>query len=179
MTREQTSKEIQYVEICLTGHVVGFSKAVFPRKHKEFCDQCGELIIIFCQNCGTLIQGSYGSYPGIFRRIFRRITRHSLWHLTFTPANYCPKCGEIYPWTEIKLNAAQELVDELEKLDDHEKEDLKQSIEDIVQNTPRKDAAIIRFKRLVKKAGPGVLDALKSILVDITSEAIRKQLFGS
>lgn len=44
--------------------------------------------------------------------------------------------------------------------------------------TPRTAAAELTFKRLILKAGKEAADAMRRILLDILSEAVRKSLFG-
>ncbi|MFI5269488.1 MAG: DUF2321 domain-containing protein, partial [Chloroflexota bacterium] len=53
------------------------------------------------------------------------------------------------------------------------------SLDDLVRETPNTPVAVARFKRLATKAGRTVADGLRSILVDVFSEAIRKQIWPS
>ncbi|MGB3730164.1 MAG: DUF2321 domain-containing protein, partial [Thermodesulfobacteriota bacterium] len=43
---------------------------------------------------------------------------------------------------------------------------------------PRTKLAETRFKKIMMKTGKESLDAMKSILIDIVSETIKKSLFG-
>lgn len=77
------------------------------------------------------------------------------------------------------LEAAQELADELDELTDAEREQLKLSIPELLKSGPKTVVAETRFKKLMKKAGTDAYEAMRSILVDIASEAVRKSLFGA
>ena len=74
-----------------------------------------------------------------------------------SPPSYCHACGKPYPWTALKLEAAKELVEELDGLDAEERQLLKQSLDDLVTDSPKTEVAGLRFKRLMKKGGEGVL----------------------
>lgn len=74
-----------------------------------------------------------------------------------SPPSYCRACGKPYPWTALKLEAAKELVEELDGLDAEERQLLKQSLDDLVTDSPKTEVAGLRFKRLMKKGGEGVL----------------------
>ncbi len=96
----------------------------------------------------------------------------------YKPPSYCHDCGTAYPWTESMLEAAKELADELDGISAEEKEKLKESLNDLVREGPRTKLAETRFKKIMMKAGKEGLDAMKSILIDIVSETIKKSLFG-
>jgi hypothetical protein len=62
------------------------------------------------------------------------------------------------------------LVEELELL--------KQSLDDLVTDSPKTEVAGLRFKQLVKKVGKESYDAVKTVVTDLVSESIKKTLFG-
>jgi len=88
--------------------------------------------------------------------------------------SFCPDCGKLYPWTEAKLKAAQELTDELDSLSPEEREALKKSFDDIVRDTPQTKVAATQFKRLVAKVGKIAAEQLRELVVDIASETAKK-----
>jgi hypothetical protein len=94
----------------------------------------------------------------------------------FDVPKFCHACGCPCPWTENALAAANELVDELDALSEDEKEQLKQSIADVVENKPNAPVAANRFKRLTAKAGAGAASMFKEILVNVLSEVAKKQV---
>ena len=75
------------------------------------------------------------------------------------------------------IKAARELIAEAEKLSPEERESLSKSLDDLVRDTPGTHVAAIRFKKFLPKAGREVADALRSIVVDIASEAAKKALY--
>ena len=70
------------------------------------------------------------------------------------------------------------MSDELAGLTEEEKKALGDSLDDLVRETPKTPVAITRFKRLVAKAGTGAAEGFKTLLLDIVSEAVRKQIWG-
>jgi len=77
----------------------------------------------------------------------------------------------------LAVRAARDLVDALEGLRKEEKQELKQSIEDIVGDTPQTAVAATRFKRYVTQAGKAAAGGLRSILIDVVSETVKKLLW--
>lgn len=152
-------------EICLNGHVISDAINEFPVHHAEFCARCGEATITKCPKCETGIRGHY-FVPGVIGG----------YH--FEAPAFCHKCGQAYPWTQRGLEAARELADLSENLSDDEKKALKASLDDLVKESPRTKVAEARFKQLMKKGGKDIYEGMRSILVDIASEAVKKSLFG-
>lgn len=92
---------------------------------------------------------------------------------------FCHKCGSPYPWTKKGIHAAKDLISEAERLKPEEKEALNKSLDDIVRDTPSTQAAVIRFKKYLPKAGLEIADAVRSIVIDIASETAKKLLWPS
>ncbi len=149
-------------QICLNGHLIN-SEAYFESgRNQNFCVDCGVATIIKCEKCKMLIHGSSTSTE-----------LYSYYHVP----SFCRYCGEAYPWVATRLRAAKDLAEELEELSENEKALLKQSIDDIVRDTPQTSVAVTRFKRLVIKGGKEVASAFKDILVDVASETAKKMLW--
>lgn len=91
---------------------------------------------------------------------------------------YCFNCGTAFPWTTSSLVAASELVDGLDALSAQEKQQLKDSLPDLVRETPNTPVAEGRFNRLTKKAGAEAVGGIRAILIDVVSEAVKKSIFG-
>ena len=153
-------------QICLNGHTVNSNAISSPQLNQKHCAKCGEQTITKCPACNTAIRGYY-TPAGSFE----------LYGYYYKPA-YCHNCGEAFPWTTSSLKAASELVDELEALNPEEKQQLKDSFPDIVKDTPKTVVAGTRFKRLMEKAGAEAYDGMKSILINVVSEAVKKSVFG-
>lgn len=152
------------VQICLNGHVINASSRRYPQYNKKFCDKCGETTITNCQNCDADIKGRY------HRRGFFNGTR-------FPALLYCDNCGEPYPWTKVKIQAAHDLAQELENISNNEKIIMSQSIDKMVKDTPETTLAATRFQKILSKASEPIASAFRDILVDIVSETAKKILW--
>jgi len=153
-------------QICLNGHVINDNFHDHPVHNQDYCDKCGESTIFKCLSCQAEIRGSY-EVPNV-------IGGGGISHAP----NFCHKCGKPYPWTVKKLEAVREMMDELEELSSEEKEKLKNSLDDIVAETPKTELAGLRFKKILKKLGKDSYESIRNILIDIVSETIKKSLFG-
>jgi len=151
-------------QICLNGHVINSSVNEYPQFNKKFCDKCGASTIANCPNCHAEIQGHYHG-GGVLSLADQK-----------APA-FCPNCGEPYPWTKTKIQAAYDLARELENISDDDKEILTQSINEIVKDGPRTTLAAARFKKILSKTSKTIVYAFRDILVDIVSEAVKKSLW--
>jgi len=152
-------------QICMNGHVINKMASSSPQSNQKYCAECGVQTITACTDCNSPIRGDY-YVPGVFC--------FSDYH----KPSYCYNCGKSYPWTVASLEAARELADELKKLTIEERQQLKESFPDLVISTPKTVVAETRFKKLMKKAGSEAYDGMKSILIEVVSEAVKKSLFG-
>lgn len=151
--------------ICRNGHVVNAAATAYPATTTDFCDRCGAPALSQCPTCTALIRGEF----------------HLSGNLTligYTIPAYCPSCGQPYPWTQIRLLAAAELADAMERLTPQERELLKVSIRAVVCDDPTAPVAVIRLKQLLAKVGAAAAQSFQQILTDVVSEAIRKALWG-
>lgn len=80
-----------------------------------------------------------------------------------------PQCG---------LKPREELIGEFDELSEEERGQLVGTLDDLLSDTPKRTVAASRFKRLVGKAGQAAAEGLRSILVDVMSEAARKAIWG-
>ena len=143
-------------QICINGHVVS-SMASNQSNRRDHCNKCGAKTIMNCQKCNYPIQGYYHS-PGVI----------SL--LDFHPPRFCEKCGEPFPWIKYRIDASRELVDLIEYFTLEEKNDLKNSIEDLIRETSKISVARIKLKKYLAKVdlsiSEGINDLLKDTLTD-------------
>ncbi|HYE57826.1 MAG TPA: DUF2321 domain-containing protein [Rhodothermales bacterium] len=149
-------------QICLNGHVVTSHYHDFPQFRKSFCSDCGEKTITACGNCQAEIQGSYRDGFSIDYGL---------------PA-FCQECGSPFPWTERALAAAADLAEDLDELGPDEKANLKASLADLIRSGPRTSLAETRFKRLMSKVRAESYQAMRSILIDVLSESVKRSIFG-
>ncbi|HXZ13813.1 MAG TPA: DUF2321 domain-containing protein [Candidatus Sulfotelmatobacter sp.] len=152
-------------QVCLNGHLITTFVHTQPEYNKKFCSDCGAQTMSACKKCNAEIHGHYYE-PGVV-------------DLTSPgpPPSFCHNCGNPYPWTEHRLKAAQEVANAADQLSEPEKIQLKESVEELIHNKPGAPGAIIKYKKLAAKAGKQVADGLKSILVEVLSEAIKKQMW--
>jgi len=150
-------------QVCLNGHQVVSDVESSPELTEKFCTRCGRETITSCPSCSTKIRGYYESsgFPSLAD--------------SSTPS-YCHECGIPYPWTAEKINAAMEMVDELDGLNEEEIVQLKGTLADISQDTSRTEVATFRFKKLLAKAGKEAGGVLRNIVVDVASETAKKLL---
>lgn len=97
--------------VCKNGHLL--TTTLLPEQTciYTYCPQCGEEIILSCQNCGKSIPGGWGTITEIQDSFGEREDRklHPLSEKEPIP-NYCPYCGKPYPWTEKFLKDYQNLL---------------------------------------------------------------------
>lgn len=153
-------------QVCINGHAINDSFKQHPTLNQDFCDKCGAKTITQCESCNPPIKGLY-NVPGVAAIGFE-----------YPPPKFCHNCGKPYPWTKSSLKAAKELAGEIENLNDEEKRILKQSLDELVKDSPNTQVAALRFKRLMSKTGKSSADALKDILVNILSESAKKLIWG-
>lgn len=158
----------QTAQICLNGHQITGNFHGNPEFRQDFCDQCGDKTITACPHCEKAIRGYYepGSSGGV---IFVAVPR-------FDTPSFCYGCGTAFPWTQRKIEAAQELADEIDELSPEEKEKLKDSIPDLTRDTTKTELASVRFKKLIAKAAPAMGSAIKDIVVSIATDAAKKSI---
>lgn len=152
-------------QICLNGHIINDIYKGYPEYNQNFCEDCGEGTITTCQGCNAEIRGA------------RHIIGYGIDHRVDTPPKYCAHCGEPYPWTKTALEAAKDLVQEIDELSPEERELLNRSIDEIVKGGPKTVVATTRFKKTATKFGAGIGNAFRDILVDVVSESAKKMLW--
>ena len=145
---------------CLNGHKVDGDVLSSPEFSESRCSKCGEPTITKCQSCGEAIRGYYKGVLSVD------------WEL----AAYCPKCGKPFPWTQRRAEALGEMLVELEGLSPEERERLKESMPDILADTPKSETAALRFKKAVAKVGQVGGKVLMDVLAKVGTEAVRKSM---
>lgn len=148
-------------QVCMNGHQITDCFNQFPESRRNFCPKCGKPTITQCQSCNAHIPG------------------HD--YLTIYPEsvpNFCGNCGEPYPWTKIKIENSQELIEELGELSPEDKLILKTSLDELIRESPKAEVALLRFKKIATKLGKESYELFKKVISDIVSETIRKSLFG-
>ncbi len=144
-------------EYCPNGHFITDEYHDGPAYREDFCTKCGGQTLIACQDCGVEIRGDL---------------RESSWYGSPPRPAFCHACGHAYPWTSGALEAARELIDDSEDLTDDEREQLSETLDDLIADSPKTEVAGRRFRKLVAKADIG--GGLRSIMVAVATEAAKK-----
>jgi hypothetical protein len=147
-------------QVCLNGHTINSMINAAPQHNQKFCGKCGTQTLTACPECNADIRGHYSGVFSFYR-----------------PPAFCHECGKAYPWTAGRLQAARDLTAEMEKLDSGEREALSKSLDDLVRETPQTPVAVTRFKKLMAKVGSVGAENFKKILVEVATEAVKKQLW--
>jgi len=150
-------------QVCINGHSINPSADKYQEFNKAFCDQCGAKSITACPSCSASIKGRYDGGGIDFT--------------TYHPPLFCDSCGKPYPWTSQAKEAAFELIQFSDILNDQDKGDLQVSINSLIEGGPKTPLAIFKFKSYATKAGKEIASGLKDILVDVVSETIKKAIW--
>jgi hypothetical protein len=148
-------------QICLNDHVIADSVNDFIAQ--KYCSEWGESVINKCEVCSQNIKGR-PRYISQIRPPFAYFSGPYMKPL------FCINCGIPYPWTKIRKEAAFELIQFSEALNPTEKEDLQDSIDDLIANSSKTNVAIVKFKAYAAKAGTEIAKGLRDILIDLVGE---------
>lgn len=151
--------------ICENGHIATSNVESYPSYQANYCERCGKKLIDKCGECNERIRGDeIDEWLSIV---------HSLEHAP----SYCRNCGSLYPWTKEALKAANELVNEMDKLTPEEKNALNKSLDELINDGPSTLIASNRFKKAMMKVGAETAQTFKSILINVVSEAAKKNIW--
>ena len=151
-------------QICLNGHVIASTAGSSPEFRKKRCDICGGVTIMNCPSCNEHIKGYY-HVSGVIS-----------FNMHYDLPRFCQNCGKPYPWIESKLIVAHELVDLMDTLNQEEKDDLKESIEELVKETSKVPVAKVKLKRYLLKVDSDISDGLKDILRDTLNDELKDSI---
>lgn len=97
----------------------------------------------------------------------------------WTVPSFCESCGQPYPWTQSKIEAAKEILELQTALTAQEKADFNADMNDIVRDVPRTRAAALRIKSLITKLPGAAGSVLRDLFVEVASETAKKIITGS
>jgi hypothetical protein len=155
---------IHNAQICLNGHVISTSADRHPDLSERYCSRCGAETVTACRSCSAPIRGDY-DVTGSFGPPD-----------SYALPRFCHSCGQPHPWTAARLEAAAALADELEGLSADERDLLKRSLVELVQDAPNAELAAVRVKKALRKVGHAGVETFRKVLVDVLSEAAKKSL---
>ncbi len=150
------------MQVCLNGHFITANYHKYPEHSQNACTECGAKTITTCLSCNAEIRGS-------FDLSFYNYGQKDV-------PKYCHECGAPYPWTSKRLEAIKMLLDEDEHLDQEAKDRAIEAIPDLVSDTPSTPLAEARWKKLLMKTSKVVGEGIKTILIEVASEAAKKSL---
>lgn len=153
-------------QVCLNGHCITGTASTNPNRLSDFCPDCGAKTIMKCPICSTDIRGEY-HVDGI-----------GLFAYAPTAPKYCHNCGNAYPWTEAEINATADVIRLDNSLSEEEKQQLVNSLPDLISETPRTKVATILFKKSLFVVGKITKEAVLQFIVTAGCELAKKQLLG-
>jgi hypothetical protein len=151
-------------QICLNGHIITACINRAAERGSSFCEQCGAPTVTKCPKCDQPIRG-YHHAPGEID-----------WS-EYKPPAFCPNCGHPYPWTERRLAIARSVAESLPGLTGEEQGVLIEDLDNLVRDTPATPLAVGRLKKLLARVGTEAAGMLKSVLVDVLTEATKKAIW--
>jgi hypothetical protein len=152
----------EIAQICLNGHVNNKYVVSSPESNQKFCQKCGEKTIVACPGCNEPIASGEVNAIGYI--------------LDLAAPAFCANCGQPYPWTQAKREAARQLADALGMSED-DRAILDASIDDMIKDTPSTPVATIRFNILMVKLGKEGASRFREILADVISETAKISLW--
>lgn len=152
-------------QVCMNGHVINSMADEYPESNAPYCDQCGEKTITACPDCNAKIKGHY-NVPGVVS------------FAGYQKPGFCDSCGKQYPWTQRTQEAIYELIEFSDKLSDTEKADFKDSVNNLLVQSPKTNTAVVKFKTYAQKTGKEIAGGIKDIIVDVVSETVKKAIWG-
>ncbi len=170
-------------QICKNGHLINSHAHSNQESNQKACTECGQSTYTACPDCNQPIRGcrhvdreEFVSGNSITGEYKTRIETYCQ-KVPYKIPSYCHNCGQPYPWTAAKLEAAKLLIEEDDQLGLDEKGILNSVLSDLIVDTPRTQLAVARFKRITSKALSITGDGLKNIFIEICSEAVKKALW--
>jgi len=154
--------------VCRNGHMINDRSTTDSVHNKRHCPKCGEPTIAECPNCGRPILGAFRE-PGSWRE---------QWRVCYDAPAHCHECGGAYPWTQRRKEALLQAIELGKGLTEEDRQTLRESIPDILTETPKTRLAVEAFKRLAKKASEGSGKAIFDMAVQVAAAVIAKQLTG-
>jgi len=152
-------------QVCLNGHTTTDCINLAPEQMSSFCEKCGAPTITQCPTCNHPIRGYY-RVPGMVGV-----------GEEYKPPAFCPNCGHPYPWTERRLAVARSMAESVPGLTSGERRLLTNDLDDLVRDTPATPLAASRLKKILPKIGSEAAGMLKSVLVDVLTEAAKKAIW--
>ena len=151
-------------QVCMNGHVATIALESSPEQARKFCEECGEKTMSECPECRHAIPG-YHNTPG------------AIVVYEYEPPKHCGGCGSAYPWTARMLQELVEAVGEFEELGPEDAARFRDSVADVVKDTPKTKRASAHIKSLVDKLSGPHRGVIKDLLLKVACEAAKGNIF--
>ncbi len=139
-------------QVCENGHQITTCYNSKPEQRMKFCQRCGAPTITACSSCGKEIRGA--QVKDVNNWISSRTGQQNLIPITHPDVpSYCLNCGKPYPWTKNKISTAIQILTEFGNLDEKEKENIEQDINNVARDVPQTELSAMRIKRIWEKYG--------------------------
>lgn len=153
---------IQLFFFSYSFHIINGSFRTQPQRNQQFCSDCGAPTIHTCPHCGREIPGDYA---GDF-----------CYAISWDVPNYCGYCGKPFPWTESAIESASLIIKEETELSEELKQQVTESIPDIVSETPRTTLAAVRIKKVLSSGASITAEMLRQFVIDFGCELVKNSL---
>lgn len=148
--------------ICNNGHIINGSFRTQPQRNQQFCSDCGAPTIHTCPHCGREIPGDYAGDFG--------------YAIPWDVPKYCGYCGKPFPWTESAIESASLIIKEETELSEELKQQVTESIPDIISETPRTTLAAVRIKKVLSSGASITAEMLRQFVIDFGCELVKNSL---
>lgn len=153
-------------QVCMNGHCITGTTSTDSNRLSDYCPNCGAKTITKCPHCSADIRGEY------------HVDGVGLFAYTPTAPKYCHNCGNAYPWTEAEINATADVIQLDNSLSEEEKQQLVNSLPDLISETPKTKIAILLFKKSLSVVGKVTREAVTQFITNIGCELVKKMLLG-
>ncbi len=147
--------------ICKNGHVM----SIYDANSQKYCSRCGKETYSYCTSCKSPIRGKY-EVPGVLN-----LTGH------YEKPHYCYNCGAPYPWTQMIIDNAAEILAMDIEISQEEKQLIKDAIPNLIVETPETPLAASKYKKTMAKVGETTSEVMRQLIIDVISETAKKILF--
>ena len=154
-----TNPSIEYhASVCRSGHVIT-SMLELKSGDRPFCAKCGSPAVTRCPSCDGFIPGDNSGIIGY----------------RWSPPNHCHLCGNAFPWTEARKEAARELAAYLAESPEEEAA-LADGVDALLTDGPRTPVAAARWRRAIDRHGRNGLDLAKDLFIGVVSNTVAAHL---
>lgn len=174
-------------QICEKGHLRNDEVQQHPNRNEKFCSLCDSKVISECTKCKTPIRAHYYAQEAMYQPVcgyydplksdqehkmkFTGYNRKRLTNELHIPS-FCYHCGHPFPWTELFLKTADEMVDMFDELTLEQKQELKATFPDLIVETPSSKLSALKASKIINGFQSFGKDFFISFLKDGTIQSL-------